>query len=229
MTVLINLVGLIGWMPGWLFFLLLFILIMIMIGLYGNNADPAGFWVLVLIIVFIMLGILDLRGCTASQKQRRVAEIIMSNYKSQLEQMRDRSDSLRKKIESEIPSFENLLTDQARRVKNEIKKVPGTPPREMLDRELHEIARLLVALDKYDVDCRDVLAMTDSSVRQLERILLSNDLLEPEAEQFVNQASEVEAKASALLEAKLASIGSGSEPVSDLEVDKKLNELKVMP
>jgi hypothetical protein len=140
-------------------------------------------------------------------------------------QLAERMEGLEVRMVKSIPEFGQKLEEQAGSARDQLQKAHAPEVKGALEREVREIAALLVALDKYQERCVNSLVLLQSSDRQLERLILSRDALGPESDQLLAQAAESEASAAALLEITLSrSLGMGG-AISDAEVDQKLESL----
>ncbi len=141
-----------------------------------------------------------------------------------LEQKRS---GLQAALDKGIPQFHRKLRDQAREVNAQLQAGGlSANVRDALERELREIARLLLALDAHARRCRQALALVASAQRQLERLAESEGVIGQADQKVQDEIQRIEQEAGLLVETPLSPAGMGGGAIEDAIIDRKVQELR---
>jgi formylglycine-generating enzyme required for sulfatase activity len=124
-------------------------------------------------------------------------------------------------LQTRLPAFRAKLKTQAQKAMNDLAAAPGDSTRALLNQELKDIARTLVALKKREAYFRGKLIETRSMQRALERGEGSEDILGKSMEKVDALVRETAGKMEVAL---VREVGSGA--VGDLEAEKELRRLQ---
>ncbi len=134
-------------------------------------------------------------------------------------------DALMHKLSHDIPQLQVTLARQAAEVRQQLAAAATPQTEATLQRELREIARMAVALDRHGAKIQNTLVLIDSAVRNLARRIQSEALLGEDAGALLAQTASIERESAALLEVQLTEAGVGDNAIDQQAVDRKLMEL----
>jgi len=141
--------------------------------------------------------------------------------------LEQRRSGLQNALDKGIPQFRRKLLDQAREVDAQLQAGGlSAHVRDALERELREIARLLLALDAHARRCRQALALVASAQRQLERLAESEDIIGRGDQKVLDEIQRIEKEAGLLIDTQLSPAGMGGGAIEDAILDRKVQELR---